>query len=132
MASSTQYQSGAIVHITQTEKGYKVEQVKLFEPPPFKQPRDGRIDINFNIGPISAHGWIDTNSLAVHLELSVLGISIGAADFDLEKGFEIGVDLSVISGKIRFYGKNGSELWMRYELKALFQTWEDDVKIIGW
>ncbi|KAI0185613.1 hypothetical protein EV127DRAFT_348007, partial [Xylaria flabelliformis] len=77
-------------------------------------------------------GWIDTSSLAVHVEVAVLGISVGTYDFNLKDGLTLSINLVVASGTIRFYGKNGNELWMYYKLTAPFFSWEDDVKVISW
>ncbi|KAI1198607.1 hypothetical protein F5X97DRAFT_323313 [Nemania serpens] len=131
MADASQYQSGAIVHITQTEDGYKIDQVETLSPPRVGGPKE-RIPFKFDFGPITISGWIDTSSLAVHVEVAVLGISVGTYDFNLNDGLTLSINLIVASGTIRFYGKNGNELWMYYKLTAPFINWEDDVKVISW
>lgn len=61
----------------------------------------------------------------------ILGITIGTYDFNLNEGLTLKIDLFVVSGEVRFYGKNGNELWVSFKLKSPFGNWEDDVKIIS-
>ncbi|KAI1314193.1 hypothetical protein F5Y03DRAFT_336375 [Xylaria venustula] len=131
MANDSQYQVGAIVHITQTKDGYKIDQVETLTPPRVGGPKE-QIPFKFDFGPVKISGWVDITSLAVHVEVLVLGISVGTYDFNLNNGLTLTIDLIVVSGTIRFYGKNGNELWMYYKLSSPLFNWEDDVKVLSW
>jgi hypothetical protein len=78
-------------------------------------------------------GYVDTDKGEVYAEVSVLGISIGNYDFTLADGLTINIDLFLVKGLLKFYVKNGKELWMHYEVSVRFDgTWNGDVKIISW
>lgn len=69
---------------------------------------------------------------AIHLEIAIVGITIGTYEFNLNDGLTIEINLLVVSGKLRFYGENGNELWLQYKSTSPFGSWEDDVKVISW
>jgi hypothetical protein len=78
-------------------------------------------------------GYVDTDKGEVYVEISVLGISIGSYDFTLADGLTININLFLVKGLLKFYVKDGKELWMHYELSVRFDgTWNGDVKIISW
>ena len=78
-------------------------------------------------------GYVDTTKREAHVEIIVAGITIGTFDFKLKDGLTIKINLLAVTGEIRFYVKNGNELWVHIELKVLFDgQWNEDAKIISW
>jgi hypothetical protein len=78
-------------------------------------------------------GYVDLAKLTVYIEIVVVGISVGSFTFKWDDGLEIDINLVVVKGKLKFYVKDGHELWVHIELDVLFDgSWNDDYKIISW
>ncbi|KAI5919521.1 hypothetical protein F4810DRAFT_714455 [Camillea tinctor] len=107
---------------TQTDLGTK--------PPPIGTP-NRRIDFDWGIGPIKVTGYVDLDSFQASLTLEVAGINLGTISGDLKKGIKLNFETFVASGWVRFYIKNGNELWVEYHVKIIFDgTFDGDHKII--
>ena len=61
-----------------------------------------------------------------------MGISLGTIYGNLKDGVGVNVDLWVASGSLRFYLKNGNELWIHLDIKVSFDgSFSGDYKIIS-
>jgi hypothetical protein len=61
-----------------------------------------------------------------------VGISLGTIYGNLKDGVGVNVDLWVASGSLRFYLKNGNELWIHVDIKISFDgSFSGDYKIIS-
>lgn len=61
-----------------------------------------------------------------------MGISLGTIYGNLKDGVGVNVDLWVASGSLRFYLKNGNELWIHVDIKISFDgSFSGDYKIIS-
>lgn len=65
--------------------------------------------------------------------MSVLGIKLGSFYGNLKDGLVINIDLFLVKGSIKFYLKNGNELWIRVDLDVKFDgSFNQDIKILSW
>jgi hypothetical protein len=65
------------------------------------------------------------------LTISIAGINVGNIYGNLNDGVVLKVNLLVASGEIRFYLKNGNEVWVHLDVKIVFDgNYEGDYKII--
>lgn len=61
-----------------------------------------------------------------------MGIDLGTIHGNLKDGVVLKVNIFVAKGEIRFYLKNGNELWVSLSLKIKFDgSFEGDYKIIS-
>jgi len=76
---------------------------------------------------------LNKSTFEIRVVIKIAGITVGTFVGNLKDGVVININLLAAKGTIKFYLKNGSELWIHYELKILFDgTFEGDKKIIGW
>lgn len=65
--------------------------------------------------------------------MSVLGIKLGSFYGNLKDGLAINIDLFLVKGSIKFYLKNGNELWVRVDVEVRFDGgFHEDAKILSW
>lgn len=65
--------------------------------------------------------------------MSVLGIKLGSFYGNLKDGLVINIDLFLAKGSIKFYLKNGNELWVRVDLDVKFDgSFNQDTLILRW
>ncbi|KAH2979111.1 hypothetical protein KXV25_004000, partial [Aspergillus fumigatus] len=77
-------------------------------------------------------GYVDTSTYEASISVSVIGINIGTLSGNLHDGITLKVNLIAVKGELRFYLKNGNELWLHVDLKVVFDgSYNDDVKIIS-
>ncbi|KAJ1325307.1 hypothetical protein MN608_10019 [Microdochium nivale] len=125
---------GAIVSLTPPQDGSELWEAKQVELVKNLPPGDiaGRKQIDWSFGPVKVSGYLDTNTLEVGLSISVAGISLGNIYGNLKDGVGVKVNLLVAKGEIRFYLKNGNELWVHLEIKIIFDgSYNGDYKIIS-
>jgi hypothetical protein len=66
------------------------------------------------------------------ITVSVLGINLGTISGDLKQGIIIKVDIILASGSLKFYLKNGNQLWVRVDIDVRFDgSFNEDFKIIS-
>ncbi|CRK12120.1 hypothetical protein HYQ45_015154 [Verticillium longisporum] len=129
--SSSEQTVGAIVSLTPPEEGdntWTADQVNLARSLP---PGDiqGRVDLDWGFGPIT--GYVDTNTFEIGVSVSILGINVGNIFGNLKDGVGLNINLFLASGSIKFYLKNGNELWVHLDIKVKFDGhFEGDYKII--
>lgn len=76
-------------------------------------------------------GSINTSTFAISVNISILGIDLGGFDGNLVDGLIIKVDLTAVKGEVRFYLKNGNEVWVGVKLSVIFDgKYETEAKII--
>ncbi|KAL9598566.1 MAG: hypothetical protein Q9219_004397 [cf. Caloplaca sp. 3 TL-2023] len=123
---------GAVVEITQPEPGqYKVAQknLSLGVPPSDDQSRKS---IDWSFGPVKVSGYLELDKLELGVSVSIIGISLGNFYGSLQDGVGIDVGLFVVKGSIKFYLKNGNELWVYLGLNVTFDgNYEGDYKIMS-
>ncbi|KAL8699576.1 MAG: hypothetical protein Q9201_005923 [Fulgogasparrea decipioides] len=123
---------GAAVNLTQQESGqYKaVQQGTAIGIPPTND--ETRKSIDWGFGPVKVSGYVDTDRLEIGVNVSVLGISLGTLYGNLQEGVGVDVDLFLAKGEIKFYLKNGNEVWVHLGLQVTFDgSYEGDYKIIS-
>lgn len=133
--SDVKYATGAVLSVTEEAEGqYSVEQLEIQSSTGNKAPAGigGVIPIHWSIGPIAVDGYINTNTFEIRVTIKIVGITIGTFVGNLKDGLSIKVNLFVVSGTLKFYLKNGNELWIRYDIKVRFDgSFDGDRKIIG-
>lgn len=76
-------------------------------------------------------GTVNTSTLAISANVSILGINLGSFNGNLKDGLVIKVDLVAVKGEVRLFLKNGNELWIALKLSVVFDgTYETEAKII--
>ncbi|KAM0274349.1 hypothetical protein ACHAQH_007944 [Verticillium albo-atrum] len=127
------FQKGAIVALTSPQEGdtlWTAEQVQIARnlPPGNGQ---GRVDIDWEFGPIKISGYVDTSSFNIGVSVSVLGINIGNIIGHLKDGVGININLLLATGSIKLYLKNGNEFWVNVEIKVKFDgSYDGDYNIV--
>jgi hypothetical protein len=65
------------------------------------------------------------------VDASVLGISLGSFNGNLKDGLVIKVDLFMVKGEVRFFMRNGNEVWVGLKLSVTFDgKYETEAKLI--
>lgn len=76
-------------------------------------------------------GTVNTIKYTISVDITILGISLGGFHGDLKKGLSIKVNLVAVSGEVKFYLRNGNEVWVWLELKVIFGgTYNTEAKLI--
>ena len=66
----------------------------------------------------------------IGVDVSVVGISLGKIAGSLDEGVYVDVNLFVAKGSLKFYLKDGNDLWLHVNLSITFDgTYEDDYNI---
>jgi hypothetical protein len=79
------------------------------------------IPIQWYLGPIATTGSIDTSTLAFNVSASIVGIALGdTIQGNLKDGVTIDFNLFVASGELKYYLKNGNEVWTHVDVKVRF------------
>ncbi|KAK2594033.1 hypothetical protein QQS21_008252 [Conoideocrella luteorostrata] len=124
---------GAIISLAAPENGettWKAEQIEIVRNLP---PGDiaGRKSIEWSIGPVKITGYVDTKTFELGVSVSILGINVGNIFGNLKNGVGININLFLASGSIRFYLKNGKEVWVHVDITVKFDgKFEGDYKIL--
>ncbi|KAM0321789.1 hypothetical protein ACHAQA_009885 [Verticillium albo-atrum] len=130
--SSSEQTVGAIVSLTPPEGGdnvWKAQQVNLARSLPPTDGR-GRVEIDWSFGPVT--GYVDTDSFEIGVSVSILGINVGNIFGNLKDGVGLDIDLFLAAGSIKFYLKNGNELWVHLDIKVKFDgSFDGDYKIVS-
>jgi len=72
-----------------------------------------------------------TETWEIGVEIYVVGIKIGNFFGNVKRGLVIKVNLFVAKGEVRFYLKNGKEVWVHIDLKLTFDgSFSTDVKLL--
>ncbi|RSM10358.1 hypothetical protein CDV31_007234 [Fusarium ambrosium] len=135
MASSAEQNVGAVINLIAPKKGdnlWKAEQVDIARNLP---PGDiaGRIEINWSYGPIKITGYIDTDTYELAISINIVGINVGNIYGNIKDGVGLDINLFVAKGSIKFYLKNGNELWVHLDVSVTFDgSFSGDHKIISW
>ena len=61
-------------------------------------------------------GYFDTSSLEIGIEPTVLGVRLGAYYGNLNKDFDIGINIQIVKGNIKLYLKKNA-LWVNCDVK---------------
>ncbi|RMJ07794.1 hypothetical protein BHE90_007867 [Fusarium euwallaceae] len=124
---------GAIISLTAPEEGYNVwraEQVSAARNLPPGDDRS-RLPFEWSLGPIKTTGYINTDSWEIGVSNSIVGINVGTIYGDLRDGVGLDISLSAAKGSIKWYLKNGRELWARLDVRTSPNgSVSDDYKII--
>ncbi|KAH1704340.1 hypothetical protein KXX24_007573 [Aspergillus fumigatus] len=133
------YLEGAIVKLNQPAAGiFSATQISDAEAVSSALQVAPKPDVRINFGPLSffgivtVSGYVDTSTYEASISVSVIGINIGTLSGNLHDGITLKVNLIAVKGELRFYIKNGNELWLHVDLKVVFDgSYNDDVKIIS-
>ncbi|KAL2153772.1 hypothetical protein VTH82DRAFT_4927 [Thermothelomyces myriococcoides] len=125
---------GAVITLTPPEDGscvWKATQVPLASGLPSENFYSNHLGINFNFGPITVSGYVDTDTLGIGVSLSILGISIGTFHGNLKDGLGVDVNLFAVQGSLKFYLKNGNEVWLGGNLSSFGSTiFDTETKVL--
>ncbi|WQF90320.1 hypothetical protein CDEST_15334 [Colletotrichum destructivum] len=129
----TEQNVGAVVALSPPAEGdniWEAKQVELVRNLP-PSNGEGRKAIDWSFGPVKITGYIDTNTFEVGLTISIVGINVGNIFGNLKDGVGLKINLLAATGEIRFYLKNGNEVWVHLDVKIVFDGhYEGDYKII--
>lgn len=76
-------------------------------------------------------GYVDISTLEIGVEVDVFGAKILQMFGNLKDGVVGKIDLFLAKGEIKFYLKNGNEVWVHLHLSVTFDgTFEEDVKLV--
>ncbi|EGX93686.1 hypothetical protein CCM_01955 [Cordyceps militaris CM01] len=91
----------------------------------------GRHQIDWSFGPVKVTGYVDTTNWEIGVTVSIMGIDLGTVYGNLRDGVVLNVDLFLAKGQVRFYLKNGNEVWVHLSVEIRFDgKFEGDYKII--
>ncbi len=77
-------------------------------------------------------GYVDTDTFEIGVSVTVVGVNVGNVYGNLKEGIVLKIDLFVVKGEIRFYLKNGNEVWIGLDIKVTFDgSFSGDYKIIS-
>ncbi|MCJ1260670.1 hypothetical protein MMC22_000532 [Lobaria immixta] len=127
--------AGAIVEVEKGNDEYYVRQVHTENPLllPFPGSKAARKKISWGFGPLNVAGYVDTSSLEIGVEVSILGITLGSFSGNLNDGVMINLDLLLAKGSVKFHLKNGKELWVRIDVDVQFDgKYHEDLEIFSW
>jgi len=75
-------------------------------------------------------GYVDTSTLEIGVEVDVFGAKVLQMFGNLKDGVVGRIDLFLAEGEIKFYLKNGNEVWVHLHLSVKFDgTFDQDVKL---
>ncbi|WP_280445621.1 hypothetical protein [Nocardia brasiliensis] len=128
----TGHRPGALVDVNEPSSGpggrmFKVTQQKLeVQIPETKQA------IQWAYGPLVVEGYLNPDTLDIAVALSVLGITAGPLSGNLSDGLGADLNLDQAKGNVRFYHKNGNEVWARVAIAVTFAgSFENDMKMLA-
>ncbi|XTI86871.1 hypothetical protein V2W45_1329635 [Cenococcum geophilum] len=122
--------SGAILSVVEKDNEYIVTQLPNDVTLPKPVPQSRR-EISFTFGPVKFVGYVVTETWEIGVEIYVVGIKIGNFFGNVKQGLVIKVNLFVAKGEVRFYLKNGKEVWVHIDLKLTFDgSFSTDVKLL--
>ncbi|KAK1772686.1 hypothetical protein QBC33DRAFT_27062 [Phialemonium atrogriseum] len=122
MANTAERDVGAVVDLTAPGDGgnkWTARQVDVGRKPPTGDPKDS-VKVDWSFGPVKILGNVNTNTYELGVSAILLGINVGDIHGDLKDGVRLDINLFAAEGDIRFYLKNGNELWIRLDIKILF------------
>jgi hypothetical protein len=77
-------------------------------------------------------GIVNASSLSITVNLAILGISLGSFTGNLKDGLVIKVDLVALEGEVRFFIKNGNQVWVGPKLSVVFDgKYETEAKLVS-
>ncbi|KAF7155596.1 hypothetical protein CNMCM5623_008138 [Aspergillus felis] len=80
---------------------------------------------------LSFKGFVDTSSYDMTCTPVIGGIYVGTVNGNLKDGVGLRFNLYNFKGALRWYLKNGNELWIHHDVKVIFDgVFEGDRKII--
>ncbi|GAM90029.1 hypothetical protein ANO11243_080690 [Dothideomycetidae sp. 11243] len=127
--------TGALLKVVEKDEGqYTVTQIQNQNtlPQPVARADPDRAEIEWSYGPIHVAGYVIKTTHEIGVVLRVTGIQLGEFYGQLEDGVGVNVDLTQSKGAIKFYLKNGREVWIHTDIKIVFDgSFNKDVKLIN-
>ncbi|KAM3081194.1 hypothetical protein ACMFMG_005149 [Clarireedia jacksonii] len=80
----------------------------------------GRYPIDFDWKVFRITGYVDTNTYEIGVSVSIIGITVGNIYGNLKDGVGLRINLFLVKGELKFYLKNGNELWIRVDIDIKF------------
>ncbi|KAI0601468.1 hypothetical protein F4775DRAFT_589248 [Biscogniauxia sp. FL1348] len=120
---STETELGAIILLSPPGEGNtawtaKQSNLGITLPPKVGAPRT-RKEFEWNLGPLSATGYIDTDTFDTGVVLTVLGINLGTIYGNAGNGVLIKLDLVAAKGDVKF-DLNGRQLLIHMHVEVVF------------
>ncbi|CAG5180848.1 uncharacterized protein ALTATR162_LOCUS9467 [Alternaria atra] len=125
---------GSVIELVQQESGdYTAVQIDQGHGlPPVDKSYSSRKGVDWSFGPLKFAGYLDTDTFELAVAPSVLAISLGNIYGSLKDGVSVKVNLHQAKGSLKWYLKNGNELWVHLEIKITFDgSFEGDYKILS-
>ncbi|ETS78419.1 hypothetical protein PFICI_10481 [Pestalotiopsis fici W106-1] len=90
-----------------------------------------RESIDWSMGPIKVSGYLDTSTYEIGVSVTVVGVNVGNIFGNLKDGVGLEMNLTAADGEVRFYLKNGYEMWIHYDFSITFDdgNYDGDYKI---
>jgi hypothetical protein len=74
---------------------------------------------------------VEVATKEIGVSVTLAGITLGNIYGNLNDGVGIDINLLVAKGSLRFYLKNGNEVWIHFDVSIVFDgSYKDDVKIL--
>ncbi|KAM5358697.1 hypothetical protein ACJZ2D_015061 [Fusarium nematophilum] len=130
-SAHSEFRAGVVLERTQTKDCYNIVQKEHTDALRRDLP-GGTPIIDWTLGPVRVRGYVNPGTLGITVSVDVLGINLGTLRGDLKNGgLTINVNLFVAKGEIKFFLKNGNEVWIRLHLEVIFDgTFDEEVKLI--
>lgn len=122
----------AIVDVDDDDQGGRKVTQKLLSTPD-KEPGRDVIPVQWSFGPIYTSGSIDTSTYGFKVSVSILGIALGdTIEGNLKDGVKVDFNLFAAIGGLKYYIKNGNEVWINVDVKVKFDgSFSGDYKLIS-
>ncbi|KAF7593217.1 hypothetical protein BBP40_011847 [Aspergillus hancockii] len=83
-------------------------------------------------GPIKLIGYVNPDNWEIGVRVEIFGAHILNIYGNLKDGVVGKIDLFLAKGEIRFYLKNGKEVWVHIKVEVTFDgKYEEDIKLIS-
>jgi len=123
---------GAIVDVDDDGQGTRTVTQKEIQPG-LPSPKDGVQKIDWSFGPVRTSGTIDTSDFGIRVAVSIAGITLGEPlEGNMKDGVSAKFDLFAARGGLKYYLKNGNEIWIHVDVKVVFDgSFYGDYKILS-
>ncbi|KAE8420293.1 hypothetical protein BDV36DRAFT_293426 [Aspergillus pseudocaelatus] len=112
---------GANVNLTSPSEDGTAWTVEQTSPELKIEYPEGHLRVNHTWGPLNlVDGYVDPNTFKIVVAPVVNQVYFGTIQGDLRDGLSVRFDLSSSRGQLRFFLKNGNEVWIDLNMQIQF------------